>query len=131
MIRPLGSRGRHGALKLEENPRSDPAIPTALANEVVKISVIKGAYPGKRYRLSRPPMTIGRVGGGADLEIDDPEVSRVHCSIEVREDTILLQDLRSKNGTFVEDSRIFVSRLEEKSVFRVGTTVLQVDRSAI
>jgi pSer/pThr/pTyr-binding forkhead associated (FHA) protein len=49
----------------------------------------------------------------------------------VRRDAILLQDLRSKNGTFIDGERVFAARLEETSQFRVGTTVLRIDRAAI
>jgi len=67
------------------------------------------------------------LGGGADIEIDDAEVSRLHCSIEVRDRTILLHDLSSMNGTFIGDSRVMAGRLEHQSTFRIGTTVLQVN----
>jgi pSer/pThr/pTyr-binding forkhead associated (FHA) protein len=71
-------------------------------------------------------MTIGRLGGGANIEIDDPEVSRLHCAVEVRRDAILLHDLRSKNGTYLGDSRVFAARLDESSKFRIGSSLLQV-----
>jgi pSer/pThr/pTyr-binding forkhead associated (FHA) protein len=76
--------------------------------------------------LSRPLLTIGRLGGGADMEIDDPEISRLHCAVEVRRDAILLHDLRSTNGTYLGGSRVFAARLDESSKFRVGSSFLQV-----
>jgi len=72
-------------------------------------------------------MTIGRMGGKADIQIDDPEVSRLHCSVEVRGDAILLQDLRSTNGTFVDDSRVLSARLRKMSQFRIGSSSLRID----
>jgi predicted Zn finger-like uncharacterized protein len=95
-------------------------------NQTIRISVISGPSTGLEADLSRPLETIGRAGGGADIEIDDAEVSRLHCSIEVREDTILLHDLRSMNGTFIGETRVMAGRLEHLSTFRIGTTVLQV-----
>lgn len=97
----------------------------------IKIAVVQGARPGAEYELSRPLMTIGRVGGGADIEIDDPEVSRLHCSVEVRKEAILLQDLQSKNGTFLDGARVFTAKLDEASRFRIGSTVLRIDRSTV
>jgi hypothetical protein len=126
VLRPLGSRGRAGALKLDENAIVEtPSLPE---NQLIKIAVEEGTQPGTVYDVSRPLMTIGRLGGGADIQVDDPEVSRLHCSIEVRRDSILLQDLRSKNGTFFDGSRIFATRLDQLSRFRIGATVLRVDR---
>ncbi len=108
-----------------------PATPettslTLPQNQTIRISVISGPSTGLEADLSRPLETIGRAGGGADIEIDDAEVSRLHCSIEVREDTILLHDLRSMNGTFIGETRVMAGRLEHLSTFRIGTTVLQV-----
>jgi pSer/pThr/pTyr-binding forkhead associated (FHA) protein len=60
------------------------------------------------------------------MEIDDPEISRLHCAVEVRRDAILLHDLRSMNGTYIDNSRVFAARLEEKSKFRIGSSLLQV-----
>jgi hypothetical protein len=98
-------------------------------DKTIKISVMTGPSRGKEFDLSRPLVTIGRLGGGADIEVDDGEVSRVHCAVEVRRDTILLHDMRSTNGTFLGDSRVFSARLEDGSTFRVGSTILHVSFS--
>jgi predicted Zn finger-like uncharacterized protein len=95
-------------------------------NQVIRISVISGPSAGLVSELLRPLETIGRLGGGADIEIDDAEVSRLHCAIEVREGVILLNDLSSTNGTFIGESRVLAGRLEHLSTFRIGATVLQV-----
>ena len=95
-------------------------------DRTIKISVITGSSQGMECELSRPLVTIGRSGGGADIEIDDPKVSRLHCAVEVRRDAILLHDLRSMNGTYIDNSRVFAARLEEKSKFRIGSSLLQV-----
>jgi hypothetical protein len=133
VIRPLRDRerGRVGALRLDEN--SSPHTKTLILpqNEIIRLEVLEGAKTGTLFDLSKALMTIGRLGGGADIEIDDPEVSRLHCSIEVRRDAILLQDMHSKNGTFMGDSRVFTAKLRADSEFRVGGTLLRVNRLAI
>jgi hypothetical protein len=131
VMRPLGARARLSALRLDEGTSSQTQTLVLPRNALIKLAVVEGAKPGATFELSRPLMTIGRMGGGADIEIDDCEVSRLHCSIEVRRDAILLQDLRSKNGTFIDDARVFAARLEETSEFRVGGTLLRVERVAI
>jgi hypothetical protein len=95
-------------------------------DKTIKISVMTGPSQGKDYDLLRPLVTLGRLGGGADIEIDDAEVSRVHCAVEVRRDSILLHDMRSTNGTFLGETRVFSARLEEMSTFRIGSTLLRV-----
>jgi pSer/pThr/pTyr-binding forkhead associated (FHA) protein len=94
---------------------------------MMKIRVVAGLSRGMEFELSRPLMTIGRLGGDADIQINDPEVSRLHCSIEVRGDAIVLHDLQSKNGTFVEESQVLAARLSGMSQFRIGTSSLQVE----
>ena len=94
--------------------------------DLVTISVASGRDLGKEFELNKSLTTIGRLGGGADIEIDDPEVSRSHCAVEVRRDAILLHDLRSTNGTYLRDSRVSVVALEPMSHFRIGSSFLQL-----
>lgn len=127
VLRPLRARGRASALNLDGAAAVEaPSLPE---NQTIKIAVEEGAEPGRIFEISRPLMTIGRLGGDADIQIDDPEISRLHCSIEVRRDSILLQDLQSKNGTFLNGSRIFAGRLDQVPRFRIGGTTLRVDRT--
>jgi hypothetical protein len=51
-------------------------------------------------------IAIGR-GYGCRIRIDDPSVSRVHCSIALsKEGELIIADLGSANGTFVNGERI-------------------------
>jgi pSer/pThr/pTyr-binding forkhead associated (FHA) protein len=95
-------------------------------DEHIKLCVVEGPSQGTEFEITKSITTIGRMGGGADVEIDDPEVSRSHCAIEVRRDGILLHDLRSTNGTYLRNARVSVVRLEPMSIFRIGTSQLQV-----
>jgi pSer/pThr/pTyr-binding forkhead associated (FHA) protein len=117
---------RYKDSRLEGVPNSQTADLALPQDKLIRISVIAGSSQGMEYELSRPLMTIGRLGGGADIEIDDLKVSRVHCAVEVRRDAILLHDLRSTNGTYLGNSRVFNARLEEMSKFRIGSSFLRV-----
>jgi Inner membrane component of T3SS, cytoplasmic domain len=112
--------------RLNGSLKSQTISLTLPQHKTIKISVLTGPSQGMECELSRPLMTIGRLGGGADIEIDDSEVSRLHCAIEVRRDAILLQDLRSTNGTYLGNSRVFTARLQAKSQVRIGSSLLQV-----
>lgn len=64
-------------------------------------------YQGQPVKLSETSeKIIGRKGFGADVEIDDPTVSRNHASIVLEKGTILLKDLGSANGTFINGKKI-------------------------
>jgi len=77
-------------------------------------------------RLLEPSRnTIGRAS--ADVTINDTEASRQHASIEVRDDLVLLEDLKSTNGTLVDGEKITdATVLQDKSEFRIGATVLML-----
>lgn len=128
-VRP-STAARTAAIRLQEDAAQTQTL-SLPSGTLIKIAVVQGSRPGTEYEISRPLMTIGRLGGGADIEIDDPEVSRLHCSVEVRREAILLQDLRSKNGTFLDGARVFAAQLDETSRFRIGSTVLRIDRTAV
>ena len=66
---------------------------------------------GKTFTLTKPRVVIGR--SGTDIELDDPEVSRWHCSIEVKDKVIRLRDLDSTNGLFFEDEKIRAAELQQ------------------
>lgn len=92
----------------------------------ITVSVISGSSKGLSHVLSKPRAVLGRKGGGADIEIEDQEVSRWHCAIEVKTDVVKLRDLDSTNGTFIEDERVRAAELQHLSEFRIGSTVLLV-----
>jgi hypothetical protein len=121
-------RGRANAVNFEKGSASQTKNLALPEDEAIKICVISGSSRGMEFDVSRPLMTIGRLGGGADIEIDDAEVSRLHCSVEVRRDTVLLHDLHSTNGTYIGNSRVYAARLEEIAKFRIGSSFLEVLR---
>jgi len=62
----------------------------------------------------------------ADLRIDDPWMSRRHCSIEPREDQVLVRDLASTNGTLVNGVRVPHAELRPGVVLTLGMTRVRV-----
>ena len=98
-------------------------------DRTITISIIAGPSKGLARRLTKPKTSIGQVGGGADIEINDPQVARLHCVVGLTEDTVRLCDLDSVNGTYVNDERIQAADLEHLSEFRVGSTWLVVSIS--
>jgi len=99
------------------------SLPT---DKTITISVISGPSKGVKHSLTKPRVVLGRKGGGADVEVDDQEVSRWHCAVEVKTDVVRLRDLDSTNGTFVNDERVRAAQLEHLSEFRIGSTVILI-----
>jgi pSer/pThr/pTyr-binding forkhead associated (FHA) protein len=65
------------------------------------------------------PVYIGR-GAGADIRVEDVYVSRLHCEIIARDGNLVVNDLNSKNGTFVNGVRMETSILCEDDIFSLG-----------
>jgi pSer/pThr/pTyr-binding forkhead associated (FHA) protein len=126
-VQPDDALVRQSAVRLSQDAAPETNSLIIPQDRTIKIWVVAGPSQGMEFELSRPLITIGRLGGDADIQIDDPEVSRLHCSVEVRRDAILLHDLGSMNGTFIADSRILSARLGKRSQFRIGSTRLQLD----
>ena len=78
--------------------------------------------PLKSDPVLKARTVIGR--SGADINIEDPEASRQHASLEILNDTAILRDLESTNGTFIELERIEQQVLTNQQEFRIGSHVL-------
>ena len=97
----------------------------ALPNDkAITVSVIAGPSKGATHRLVKPIISVGRAGGGADMEIDDPSVSLLHCALGVRQDAIRLRDLDSTSWVFINDERVSAAEVEHLSEIRVGSSLL-------
>lgn len=103
-------------------PEGDPKMPAGLR---FSLAVISGPDAGKVFRIENPKIVIGRSNG--DLSLTDTETSRSHAAIVVYENTIMLEDLDSTNGTFHKGKPLIESTpLHNHSEFRVGNTTLML-----
>lgn len=69
------------------------------------LAVLVGDKPGQRVRLANQPVVIGRAEP-SDWILADGEVSRTHCRVYLALDEVIVVDLESSNGTFIEGQRI-------------------------
>lgn len=87
---------------------------------------VVGAEP---YELTNGHHVIGR-GRSCDLIIRDPTLSRRHARISVSNHrNFLLEDLESKNGTFVDDVKVLRQPLSHQSIIRLGDVRLFLSSS--
>lgn len=90
-----------------------------ITNEVY-LEVMEGEKKGVRYRLVGETITIGR-SEECDIRLDEVRgVSRNHACIEMREGRILIRDLGSANGTYVNGKRMKVATLTNGTILRLG-----------
>lgn len=96
-------------------------------NEDVVFLALRGPDQGTRFLVKPPGGIVGRETGGA-IQSRDPNISRRHALLEFSSDgRVLLTDLGSKNGVFVNGVQISRAelfdgnhvQLSNDSVFRV------------
>ncbi|HEY1357468.1 MAG TPA: FHA domain-containing protein [Thermoleophilaceae bacterium] len=81
---------------------------------------------GAERRIA-PGNTVGRAG--ADVELVDPDVSRKHATFHQVDSGIGVEDLGSRNGTYVNDEKITgIATLADGDRVRFGNTVWRLNR---
>jgi predicted Zn finger-like uncharacterized protein len=88
------------------------------------LAVIQGPATGQIFQISKSRTTLGR--SGCDVDLNDPECSRQHAVVEIFGERILLRDLDSTNGTFIDLERVQSSELANHTEFRIGSHVLML-----
>ena len=66
-------------------------------------------------------VTIGR-GPDSTIQVKDPDASRNHCKIERVGDNWIIADVKSRNGTLINDKRIEIATLKPGDRVCVGRT---------
>ena len=102
----------------------------------VFLKIIGGKNDGREIKISVPEFVIGR-GEAAHLRPSSDLVSRRHCSIELVDGKVLIADLGSRNGTFVNGEllkqpheakpgdRVRVGRLQFELVIDVASASIK------
>lgn len=103
----------------------DRALPSHFR---VYLEQLEGDNVKRTFAIPKVRSIIGRIGGDADIRIDDPVISRKHAAIEVMGSAFIqLYDLASRNGTFVNNSRITsLRKINAGDVIGIGSTKLRV-----
>lgn len=77
----------------------------------------------EQWELTDKPLIFGR-GDDADCRLKDERVSRQHFAIVPKDGGYIVQDLKSTNGTYLNNTRVSESPLKANDKIRIGQTVL-------
>ncbi len=94
----------------------------------VKLKVLGGAHSGKEITVKDEKFFIGR-SDSCQLRPKSDSISRKHCAILQRDGKVIVADLRSRNGTFLNDVQLAPERAKVVSngdVLRVGQLEFEV-----
>jgi DNA-binding NtrC family response regulator len=90
-----------------------------------RLTVVRGARP-QRFLLQPKPQVLGSAAD-CDLVLLDPTISRRHLCLTSSADGVLVEDLDSRNGAFVDGRRLHGSQLlVPHARLRVGDVELQL-----
>jgi hypothetical protein len=112
-----------------EQTRSEPG---AKASKTIGFNSSDGRSYRAELKPEGAPAYIGRAAGNA-VRIDDPSVSRLHCSLSVRIGGVVIADVGSANGTYVNESllgRDEIRSLSTGDIVGVGDFKLTVSEIA-
>jgi two-component system, cell cycle response regulator len=108
--------------------------PETLAQEMQKakdqeacLIIIRGKPQGHRFFLTRDEMMIGR-DPSAEICLADESISRKHAKLTRRDGALLLTDLGSVNGTYLNDRRVAQTHpvvLTKEDMLRIGNSILK------
>lgn len=89
------------------------------------------SFRGRDFPLHDGTNSLGR-DPSTDVQIDDSTVSRRHAVIAIRDDNVIIEDLDSKNGTFVNGAKVTGSApLADRDTIVLGDVSLVFRRSRI
>jgi pSer/pThr/pTyr-binding forkhead associated (FHA) protein len=93
---------------------------------MAKLVILTQGLTGRAHELNVDRTTIGRVDDNM-FQITEPSVSSHHCEVHLRGAEVLIRDLNSTNGTFINGEKITESILKPGQTLRLGNVELKLD----
>ncbi|MGW2177929.1 FHA domain-containing protein [Streptomyces sp. NPDC001732] len=118
-----------GAVLSLQVPGEDEAVDDAVP---AQLHVVAGPDAGGVHLLHGGRVRIGR-SVDADVPLDDPDVSRLHCAVTVSADGLVsVADLGSTNGTLLDGAEVHDRpvRLKPGALLRLGESTLRLTSGA-
>ncbi len=89
------------------------------------VRILNGPQAGQIFNLKSGKNILGRAGQ-ADIQVIAQGVSKAHCEIQVLKDKIIIVDLKSSNGTYVNGIKIQNSILHLGEKFSLHEILLDI-----
>jgi len=96
---------------------------------MAKLVILTQGMTDRAHELKADRTTIGRVEDNM-FQIAEPSVSSHHCEVLLRGSDIVIKDLDSTNGTFINNQKIGESVLNPGQILRLGNVELRLDTGA-
>ena len=93
---------------------------------MARLVVLSEGYTGLAYELKVEKTTVGRVDDNA-FQIADASVSSHHCEIVQQGNDILVRDLNSTNGSYINGEQITEKVLKPGQILRLGSIDVRLE----
>ena len=123
-------RGQCLLMSLQRRKSRDHNAPSSVESDMrVRLEIVEGPEAGRVFEFDQADsFLVGRSPRAHCIlqATADPQISRHHFLLDIRPPRCILQDLESKNGTFVNGSRIETALLEDRDEIRAGRTLFRI-----
>lgn len=92
---------------------------------VVRLLPVSARAPRLEFKLDELPLVFGR-DHSVDVLLHDPWVSRRHCELVALGPELVVRDLESKHGTYVNDMMIIDKYLQPGDELSIGLSTFRV-----
>lgn len=96
----------------------------------VVLVMFKGDGMRRSFALHKPVTLIGR-REDCDVRIPLGEISRKHCKLTRESESVLVEDLGSSNGTFVNGKRVQSASLAPGDTLQIGSVVFVIQLDGV
>jgi pSer/pThr/pTyr-binding forkhead associated (FHA) protein len=91
-----------------------------------KLVLLSAGMTGRTHDLKVDKTTIGRVEDNT-FQIAEPSVSSHHCEVLLRGSDVVVRDLNSTNGSFINGEKITESALKPGQILRLGQIEMRLE----
>src|SRR5262245_14996585 len=96
---------------------------------MAKLVVLSEGFTGLTCELKADKTTVGRLEDNA-FQIAEPSVSSHHCELTRRGTDLLVKDLNSTNGTFINGEKVGEGVLKPGQILRLGQVEMRLESGA-
>ena len=96
---------------------------------MAKLVVLSAGMTGRTQELKAEKTTVGRVEDNT-FQITEPSVSSHHCEVLLRGSDVVIRDLNSTNGTYINGEKVTERVMKPGQILRLGQVELRLETDA-
>ncbi len=96
---------------------------------MAKLVLLSAGMTGRTHELKADKTTIGRVEDNM-FQIAEPSVSSHHCEVLLKGHDVIVHDLNSTNGTFINGDKVTEGPLKPGQILRLGQIEMRLETDA-